>query len=45
VDFTPDPSGPTFLEALKNQLGLKLDPAMGPVQVFVVDHIEQPSEN
>ena len=43
--FQPDPSGPTFLEALKEQLGLKLDSQTGPVEVFVIDHIEMPSEN
>ena len=44
-DFQPDPTGPTFLEALKEQLGLKLDPQTGPVDIIVVDHVEQPSEN
>ena len=37
--------GSTFLEALKEQLGLKLKPTKGPVDVLVVDHIERPSEN
>ena len=45
VNFQPDPSGPTFLEALKEQLGLKLESQTGPVDVIVVDHVEQPSEN
>jgi uncharacterized protein (TIGR03435 family) len=45
ADFHPDESGPTFLEALKDQLGLKLDSQTGPVAVFVVDHIEEPSPN
>ena len=43
--FQPDPTGPTFLEALRDQLGLKLVPQTGPVDVIVVDHVEQPSEN
>ncbi len=38
-------SGGTFREALKNQLGLKLEPAKGPVQVLVIDHVEQPTAN
>jgi len=38
-------SGGTFREALKHQLGLKLEPEKGPVQVLVIDHVEQASEN
>jgi len=40
-----DDAGPSFQEALKEQLGLKLEPQTGPVDVIVVDHVEQPSEN
>jgi uncharacterized protein (TIGR03435 family) len=43
--FQPDPLGPTLVEALKNQLGLKLVPQTGPVDVLVIDHIEEPSPN
>lgn len=43
--FQPDPTGPTFLEALKEQLGLKLESTTGPVDVLVIDHIEEPSPN
>jgi uncharacterized protein (TIGR03435 family) len=38
-------SGGTFREALKRQLGLKLEPEKGPVQVLVIDHVEQASQN
>lgn len=41
---TPD-AGPTLFTALEEQLGLKLVPAKGPVDTFVVDHVEQPTEN
>ena len=45
VNFQPDLFGPTFLEALKDQLGLKLMPQTGPVNVLVIDHVEEPSGN
>jgi uncharacterized protein (TIGR03435 family) len=45
VNFQPDPTGPTFLQALKEQLGLKLDSKTGSVEVIVVDHVDHPSEN
>ncbi len=38
-------TGPTFLEALKNQLGLKLVSTHAPVQTLVIDHVELPSPN
>jgi uncharacterized protein (TIGR03435 family) len=44
-DFQPDVTGPTFLEALQEQLGLKLEPQTGPVDVLLIEHVEQPSEN
>ncbi|MGC1872107.1 MAG: TIGR03435 family protein [Acidobacteriaceae bacterium] len=37
--------GPTFLEALKEQLGLKLKPTKAPLNVLVIDHVEKPSPN
>ncbi|HEV8146592.1 MAG TPA: TIGR03435 family protein [Bryobacteraceae bacterium] len=40
-----DPQGPTFLQALHDQLGLKLEATNGRVQILVVDHVERPSEN
>jgi uncharacterized protein (TIGR03435 family) len=44
-DSQPADTGPTFLEALQEQLGLKLKSARGPVDVLVIDHVEHPTEN
>jgi uncharacterized protein (TIGR03435 family) len=41
----PEYSGPSFFTAIQEQLGLKLEPAKGPVDIIVIEHIEQPSEN
>lgn len=40
-----DQALPSIYAALPEQLGLKLESGKGPVDVLVVDHIEQPSEN
>jgi uncharacterized protein (TIGR03435 family) len=31
--------------AIQEQIGLKLDATKAPAEVFVVDHVEKPSEN
>jgi uncharacterized protein (TIGR03435 family) len=36
---------PALITAIQEQLGLKLVSGKGPVQKFVVDHVEKPSEN
>ena len=37
---------PTLLQALQEQLGLKLEPKKGPVDILVIDHIEkEPTQN
>jgi uncharacterized protein (TIGR03435 family) len=40
-----DQALPTIYAALPEQLGLKLESGKGPVNVLVVDNVEQPSEN
>jgi uncharacterized protein (TIGR03435 family) len=44
-DLQIEPSGPTFVQAVRDQLGLKLEPQKSSVEVIVFDHIEHPSEN
>jgi uncharacterized protein (TIGR03435 family) len=53
----PDSSGPgsgaasdpspdsAFIVAMREQLGLRLDPGRGPCEFLVIDHIERPSGN
>jgi uncharacterized protein (TIGR03435 family) len=36
---------PSLFDALKEQLGLKLTARKGPVQYFVIDHVDHPTEN
>lgn len=57
IEFTPelpsdvglpqdlDTGGPTFLQALSFQDGLKIISQEHPLDVIVVDHVERPSEN
>jgi uncharacterized protein (TIGR03435 family) len=39
------PTGPTFVEALRDQLGLKLESSKALLRILVVDKVERPSEN
>jgi bla regulator protein BlaR1 len=40
-----DAAGTTFLQAVREQLGLKLVLTRAPVRTLVIDHVEMPSEN
>jgi uncharacterized protein (TIGR03435 family) len=39
------PFGPTFEQALREELGLRLEKGKGEIEVLVIDHMEKPSEN
>jgi len=41
----PEASYPALFTAIQEQLGLKLEPARGPINTLVIDHVEKPSAN
>ena len=41
LQWTPDESQPAMFAAIQDQLGLKLEPQIAPVEVLVIDHAEQ----
>jgi uncharacterized protein (TIGR03435 family) len=44
-DQSHDPTGPSIFTALADQLGLRVTSTKGPVQVYVIEKVEHPSEN
>jgi uncharacterized protein (TIGR03435 family) len=51
LKWTPDespesnPDLPGLFTSIQEQLGLKLVPTKGPVEMLIIDHVEKPSEN
>lgn len=45
AEAATDTSVPTFFTAIQEQLGLKVEPSQGQVEMMVIDHIGQPESN
>jgi uncharacterized protein (TIGR03435 family) len=44
-DPEPDSNVPSMFTAVQEQLGLKLESGKAQIEMFVIDHVEKPSEN
>jgi uncharacterized protein (TIGR03435 family) len=44
-DPVADPKGTPFLNAVREQLGLKLERSRGEIRTLIIDHVERPSQN
>ena len=40
-----DPNAPSLMTAVQEQLGLRLEAARGPMEMIVIDRVEQPTED
>ena len=45
ADLQAGPQAPGIFQAVKEQMGLKLEPVKGPVDTLIIDHVERPSAN
>ena len=45
AEIPEDVVGPTFVEALRTELGLKLAATKAPIDFVIVDHVERPTAN
>ncbi|HTA47453.1 MAG TPA: TIGR03435 family protein [Bryobacteraceae bacterium] len=49
LNRTPSPDvdsqAPSLREAVREELGVKLEPTKAPIRVLIVDHVERPTEN
>lgn len=44
LEWTPDDKAESIMAAVREQLGLELEPRSGPVRMFVIERIERPGE-
>jgi uncharacterized protein (TIGR03435 family) len=45
ADISDDPTKPSIFTAVRDRLGLELRATKGPVEVFVIDHVERATAN
>jgi uncharacterized protein (TIGR03435 family) len=45
ADFQRDESGPSYIEAMKEQLGIKMEQTKASIDFMIIEHIEEPSAN
>src|SRR5262249_1462004 len=45
LEKAEDPNDPSIFTVLQDKLGLRLEPIRGPLDIYVIDHIEMPTPN